>query len=119
MKDIQDIQENFKRGIIDYVILLLLNETDMYPYQISQEVNARSRGKLNFFVGSMYGPIRRMVENNEITERRVVVGERRFRNYYHIEPAGKAYLAAMQKEYNSLITGIRHLAQSTDKHTEK
>ena len=119
MKEVQDIQENFKRGIIDYVILLLLNEEDMYPYQISQEVTERSHGKLKFFVGSMYGPIRRMMANNEITERRVIVGERRFRNYYHIEPAGKEYLSAMQKEYNDLIAGIRYMVQSTDKHEGK
>ncbi len=111
MKEVQDIQENFKRGVIDYVILLLLNEKDMYPYQISQEVTERSRGKLKFFVGSMYG--------HEITERRVIVGERRFRNYYHIEPAGKEYLNAMQKEYNDLIAGIRYMAQSTDKRASK
>ena len=50
MKNVQDIQENFKRGVIDYVILLLLSEKDMYPYQISQEVEKRSHGKLKFFV---------------------------------------------------------------------
>lgn len=115
MKNVQDIQENFKRGVIDYVILLLLSEKDMYPYQISQEVEKRSHGKLKFFVGSMYGPIRRLMANNEITERREVVGERRFRNYYHMEEAGKEYLAALQKEYRDLISGIRYLTQDQSK----
>ena len=106
MRNIEDIQENFKRGVIDLVILSLLEKDDMYPYQINQEIEKRTNGKLKFYVGSMYGPLRRMLENGEISERKVLAGERRFRNYYHIEQAGQEYLVLLRQEYQDLIDGI-------------
>lgn len=110
MRNIEDIQENLKRGAIDLAILTLLAEGDMYPYQINQEIEKRTDGKLKFYVGSMYGPLKRMLENGEISERRVPAGERRFRNYYHMEEKGREYLAQLQREYHDLVRGIHMLS---------
>ncbi|MBQ8356921.1 MAG: PadR family transcriptional regulator [Clostridia bacterium] len=114
MRNIEDIQENLKRGVIDLVILTLLTQGDMYPYQINQEIEKRTSGNLKFYVGSMYGPLRRMLENGEISERRELAGKRRFRNYYHIEQAGYDYLSILQKEYQDMIKGMTMLIQSTE-----
>ena len=111
MRNIEDIQENFRRGVIDLAILLLLREGDKYPYQINQEIEARTNGKLQFFVGSMYGPLRRMMENGEISERKEIVGERRFRNYYHLEDKGLTYLHLLLREYENMSNGIALLVE--------
>lgn len=114
MRNIEDIQENFKRGLIDLVILTMLAEKDMYPYQIYQEIERRTDGKLKFYVGSMYGPLRRMMENGEISEHKELAGERRIRNYYHIEQAGRDYLSALQREYQDMIEGMVLLSRHSD-----
>ena len=109
MRTVEDVRENFKRGVIDLAILLLLEKEDMYPYQINQEVEKRTDGKLQFFVGSMYGPLRRMMANGEITEHRELAGARRFRNYYHLEEKGRAYLRLLKQEYAMLAAGVEIL----------
>ena len=114
MRNIEDIQENFKRGVIDLIILGLLEQEDMYPYQIHQEIERRSGDRLKFFVGSMYGPLRRMLENGEISERKVPVGPRRVRNYYHLEEAGVQYLNLLRREYFEMTEGMALIFQQKE-----
>lgn len=109
MRNIEDVRENFKRGVIDLAILLLLEKEDMYPYQIGQEVQKRTQGKLQFFVGSMYGPLRRMMQHGEISEHTELAGVRRFRNYYHLEEKGRVYLKQLKEEYQTLSEGVQIL----------
>lgn len=114
MRSIEDIQENFKRGIIDLVILTLLEKEDMYPYQINQELQSRTKGVLTFYLSSLYTPIRRMLQNGEISERKVSAGERRYRNYYHMEENGRQYLAQLRREYANMMEGIALLNQDRE-----
>ncbi|MCL1789155.1 MAG: PadR family transcriptional regulator [Oscillospiraceae bacterium] len=63
----------------------------MYGYQLSQELSKRSN---SFFViqeGSMYPVLYRMLNKELISERKELVGKRRTRVYYHIEPLGLKY----------------------------
>lgn len=114
MRNLEDICENYKRGIIDLVILSLLEKEDMYPYQINQEVQKRSEELLHFYLTSLYPPIRRMLQNEEISERKVLAGERRYRNYYHIEEKGREYLQQLRQEYEAMSRGIALLNSSLE-----
>ena len=39
------VSENLKRGVTELVLLSLLAQRDMYGYEMSQELQARSGGK--------------------------------------------------------------------------
>lgn len=101
-----DIEENLKRGTLEMLILKMLQQNDMYGYQMINEMNALGKGLINIKEGSLYGPLYRLIEKEAISEKKVLVGKRRTRVYYHIEPAGIEYLNTMVDIYTKITAGV-------------
>ena len=101
-----DIEENLKRGTLEMLILKMLQQNDMYGYQMINEMNALGKGLINIKEGSLYGTLYRLIEKEAISEKKVLVGKRRTRVYYHIEPAGIEYLNTMVDIYTKIIAGV-------------
>lgn len=104
-----DIEENVRSGIVELLILQLLSETDMYGYQIKQELARRTNDCFVMKEGSLYGPLYRMSERKLISSHKELVGEKRFRNYYHIEDAGREYLEYGKSELRFIFDGVSSL----------
>ena len=78
---------NYRRGVMSLVLLSLLKRGDMYGYQLVQETERASGGKLT-------------------SDRRELVGKRMTRVYYHIEPAGEEKLRELIAEYETVTAGV-------------
>lgn len=104
-----NVQENIKSGLIEFLILSLLSKEDMYGYQIKTELANKTNQTFIVKEGSLYGPLYRMEERGLISSRKEMVGERRFRNYYHIEKFGKEYLEFAVKEFCLVYAGAHNL----------
>ncbi len=103
------LSEGIKRGTVELLILTILQDQDMYGYQLSQELASRSRGLYTLQESSMYPTLYRLVEKGVITDRQEKVGKRRMRVYYHLEEAGKVYLETIRKEYCSICRGVLYI----------
>lgn len=101
-----DIEENLKRGILEMLILKMLSQEDMYGYQMINEMNIRGKGLIDIKEGSLYGPLYRLIGKNYISENKVLVGKRRTRVYYHLEPLGVEYLNTIADVYSKVIEGV-------------
>lgn len=99
-------QANFQRGVASLVILSLLKQEDMYGYQLVQEMARQSGGSLNTQEGSLYPVLYRLLEQGYISDRKVLVGKRMNRIYYHLEPTGADYLNQLVKEYTAVVNGV-------------
>ncbi len=108
------ISENVKRGSAELLLLTLLSEEDMYGYQLSQELSRRSGGRYELHESSMYPTLYRLLEKGIITDRQELVGKRRTRVYYHLEPQGKEYLAQIRREYLETCGGVLAVLGITD-----
>lgn len=97
---------SFRRGVMSLVILSLLKKEDMYGYQLVQETIQRSGGRIETQEGSLYPVLYKLVDQGLISDRRVQVGKRMTRVYYHLEPAGLERLAALTREYRELTQGV-------------
>lgn len=97
---------NYQRGLLPLVILSLLKREDMYGYQLVQETERVSQGNLITQEGSLYPVLYKLEESGFISSRKVLVGKRMTRVYYHIEPLGLECLAALIKEYETVTTGM-------------
>ena len=106
-----DIQENFKRGVLEMLILQLLSSEDMYGYQMKNEIMTRSNNLIFVKEGSLYGPLYRLMSKGYISEKKIKVGLRRERVYYHLESSGLAYLELLIEEYNKMTTGVFNMLQ--------
>ena len=104
-----DIDENVRSGLVELLILQLLAEEDMYGYRIKQELKLRTSDTFIMKEGSLYGPLYRMYNRGLISAHKEQVGEKRIRNYYHIEPAGEEYLAYGKKEMERVFRGVKEL----------
>lgn len=99
-------QQSFRRGVMALVILALLKREDMYGYQLVQETAISSGGKLITQEGSLYPVLYRLLEQGFISDRKVQVGKRMTRIYYHIEPAGEKRLRELIQEYEEVTQAI-------------
>lgn len=108
-------QNSFRRGIMSLVLLSLLRKEDMYGYQLVQETKNLSGGRILTQEGSLYPVLYKLLEKGYISDRKVLVGKRMTRVYYHLEPAGLEYLHMLIEEYDTISTGVRMLLEVTNK----
>jgi DNA-binding PadR family transcriptional regulator len=95
-------------------ILIALAEEDRHGYAIMQEVAERTQGKLKMSPGTLYGSIKRMLEDGLIEElaERPEVGDDERRRYYRITKMGRQAAGAEMARLSALLeqayaTGLR------------
>lgn len=103
----------FKKGSIEMLTLLMLQERDIYGYQLIQMLFDRSGGKLTVQEGSLYPLLYRMVDSGYISCRDITVetrhGRRRNRVLYHLEPSGRVRLSELKAEFDQVQEGIQNV----------
>lgn len=101
------MQDNFKRGTAEFLILSLLNEGDaMHGYRITQEMEKRSEGRYTILEGSLYLILTRMEESGLLNSHVALVGKKRTRRYYSITPQGKEQLSLLLNAFDEIMVGI-------------
>lgn len=104
-------QSSFRRGVMSLVILALLKKEDMYGYQLVQETIRASGGRIATQEGSLYPVLYKLLDQGVISDRKVQVGKRMTRIYYHLEPAGEARLQELIHEYEQTTQGVRMIVE--------
>lgn len=99
-------QASYRRGVMSLVLLSLLKREDMYGYQLVQEIERSSSGRIVTQEGSLYPVLYRLLDQGLISDRKVQVGKRMKRIYYHIEPAGEEILRELIAEYEQITQGV-------------
>ena len=111
-------QNSFRRGVMSLVILALLKKEDMYGYQLVQETQNISGGRIVTQEGSLYPVLYKLLDQGMISDRKVQVGKRMTRIYYHLEPAGVEKLNQLTEEFEELTKGI-HLILGEAHHEQQ
>lgn len=99
-------QNNFRRGVMSLVVLALLKREDMYGYQLVQETERGSGGMIATQEGSLYPVLYKLQDQGLISDKKVQVGKRMVRVYYHLEPAGEQRLEELIGEYERTTQGV-------------
>lgn len=99
-------QNSFRRGVMTLVILGLLKKEDMYGYQLVQQTIETSGGRIITQEGSLYPVLYKLLDQGLISDRKVQIGKRMTRIYYHLEPAGEKRLQELIWEYKEITQGI-------------
>ena len=107
-------QMSFRRGVMSLVILGLLKKEDMYGYQLVTEIQRLSEGKIVTQEGSLYPVLYKLEDQGLISSRKVPVGKRMNRVYYHLEPSGAQRLAELIADYKSVVQGVFLIVGETD-----
>lgn len=99
----------FMNGITELLILSLLHYRDRYVYEIVKSLTEISKGHLNISLNTIYTATYKLVTEGMISEYSKLVGKKRTRVYYKIEPKGLEYLCKLEKSYFDITTGIKHI----------
>ena len=90
-------------------ILVALADRDQHGYSIMQDVAARTDGRVRLNAGTLYGMIRRMLEQGLIIELRErplpEIDERR--RYYRLSPFGRKVAKAEASRLSELLEQAR------------
>lgn len=114
----ENVQVGFRRGVMSLVVLALLKREDMYGYQLVQETERLSGGRLTTQEGSLYPVLYKLVDQGLISDRKVSVGKRMTRVYYHLEPAGEQRLGELIQEYEDVTQGVFQIIKGDGHHGE-
>ena len=100
------VQDNYKRGTAEFLILHLLSKEEMYGYQITKTMEEKSGGRYTFLLGSLYLILSGMEENGLVTSRTQLVGKKMTRRYYTITKKGEEHLRTILNEYDEICKGV-------------
>lgn len=101
----------FRKIAIEMLILHLLQEGEMYGYQLAQEMRKRSTNLLLISESLLYPTLYSLIDRKIISVREEIVGKR-LRKYYKLEDAGNRYLKIITAEYISFNRGVKKIMQS-------
>jgi len=110
------IDKNLIGGSAILLVLTLLNEKDMYGYQIIKEIEERSDSTFQFKEGSLY-PVLHKLKNNGYVKSYTAKGDTgKNRKYYQITLVGQKHLKAQEEQWklfsvsvNKVLGGSAHV----------
>src|SRR5256714_15374703 len=108
------LDRELKKGSAELLVLSLVEDRPRHGYEIGQLIEIRSRGVLQFNVGSLYPLLYRLEGRGWIRGRWLEKSGQRRRRYYRLTPAGRKILSAQRDRWQEFvgainrITGIAH-----------
>lgn len=107
----------FINGITELLILSILYMRDSYVYEITKNIENDSNGLLCISQNTIYTATYKLQSEGKISEYSQLVGKKRTRVYYHIEPSGIDYLNELKQNYQNTISGVQSIVDSLTNQT--
>jgi len=97
------------KGLIDPIILSIVDRLPMYGYQIVKELERITGGYLKLKNGTIYPALIRLQKNGLVVSRWKQVTQGRGRRYYRITDEGRQFLDSRSVEWQHFCTVISRL----------
>ena len=101
------------KGSIKFVILSILEGTEMYGYGLIQTVNRKSKGFFEWRESAVYTALANMEKDGLVKSRWRSAGITRKRKYYRLTAKGKQLLAANRTEWRAFSKCMNKLTKNT------
>jgi transcriptional regulator len=95
-----------KKGSMELLLLSLLEDQPRHGYEIGRLIEAKSNGRLQFRVSSLYPVLCRMEDRRWIKGRWVEKAGERRRRFYQLTPKGKKALAEQRETWEEFKTAL-------------
>ena len=95
------------------MILSLLEEKEMYGYEIIKELERRSKNVFSFKEGTLYPVLHRMENQNYVKSVRKTGENGKERKYYSITQEGKAQLVKEKKQWQEFTFSVNEVIGGT------
>jgi transcriptional regulator len=100
-----------QKGSAEFLVLAVLDGPQRHGYEIAQQIDARSEGRLKFQAATLY-PLLYKLEKRGLVEGRWVekAGQRR-RRFYRLTAAGRAVLGERRKTWREFFEALDSVAR--------
>jgi PadR family transcriptional regulator PadR len=102
----RDTNPNFMNGVPELLILRLLQQEEMYGYEIVQAIRDRTDAVIAVGEGVVYPVLHGLEHNGALKSRRKTVNGHS-RIYYSVTPVGARRLADLSMTWANLTTAIQ------------
>jgi len=99
----------FLNGVSELLILSILDKNDSYIYEIKKIIDEMSNDYLPISQNTIYAAAYKLEEEEKISEYSKLVGRKRQRIYYHLEPKGKEYLEELTTNYKMVTSAVNSI----------
>ena len=107
------IDKNLIGGSAILLVLTLLDEKDMYGYQIIKEIEIRSDKTFQFKEGSLY-PVLHKLHNKGYVKSYMAKGETgKSRKYYQLTRNGRKQLIEQKEQWNRFSLSVNKIVGGT------
>lgn len=105
-------ERQMKKGVLDMLVLKLLEKEPMYGYQLIQEMAEGSGGVFSLKEGTLY-PVLYRLEDEGLLESRWTEsqGKQVPRKYYQITEKGKTTQKEIHGVWQQISDGINHIME--------
>lgn len=106
--NIDEWRSQIKRGTLEFCVLLMISQGECYGYELISRLEKRPI--LAAKESTIYPLLRRLLKEGLLTSvwRESAEGLPP-RKYYTITDTGRAYLAAMEAEWNNLLSAVSEM----------
>jgi PadR family transcriptional regulator PadR len=105
------INKNLLSGSTTMLILKLLDDKDMYGYQMIDELSKRSDDTFSLKAGTLYPLLHNLEEQEMIESYEEYADGNRIRKYYKITKLGKKLLIEQKSEWNLYAEKINKILE--------
>jgi PadR family transcriptional regulator, regulatory protein PadR len=112
----RETNPNFMNGVPELLILKLLQQQEMYGYEIVQAIHSRSGAVIAVGEGVVYPVLHGLERDGALRSRRKTVNGRS-RIYYSITPCGSHRLTDLSETWSNLAGAIK-IVLTGEQHVE-
>lgn len=101
----------FKKGVLELIVLLSINKKDMYGYELIEKVSS----VVDVNDGTIYPLLKRLTNEKYAETYLLESSEGPSRKYYHITVYGKERLKELKKNWQEFSTAVSKFIRESDK----
>lgn len=105
------MNKNLVTGSTTMLILKLLENNDMYGYEMIEELLKQSNDTFSLKAGTLYPLLHRLEGKGMLESYEENADSGRVRKYYSITKKGKGMLTEKQKEWQSYVSAINQVLE--------
>lgn len=110
-----DLNVQFKKGVLELVVLLSVTKKDMYGYELVSEVSK----VIDVNEGTIYPLLKRLTNEHYFETYLVESTEGPPRKYYHLTKAGELYKDNLKKEWQEFHYKVDAFIKECESDDEK
>ncbi|WP_027400575.1 PadR family transcriptional regulator [Anaerovorax odorimutans] len=103
------LDKSLNSGNTTMLILKLIEEEDMYGYQMIESLEKKSNSVFSLKAGTLYPILHSLEQQNMVTAYEGISDEGRKRKYYKITEKGKKLLQEKEKEWVHYANAVKNV----------